>query len=97
MGNYTLVTTSEMGENNLPKEPGRINGGFFQKTQENQHPSVVIAVDDIRDAMKRVAESGGPVIGGRRRENPTKFLAWDCTLQSWIRKATGYPCCSRCP
>jgi predicted enzyme related to lactoylglutathione lyase len=66
MGNYTLVTTTEMGENKFPKEPGRINGGFFQKTKDDQHPSVVIAVDDIREAMKKVAEAGGTVLGGMR-------------------------------
>jgi len=64
MGNYTLVATSETGEDRLPKEPGRINGGFYQKTKENQVPSVVISVDDIREAMKKVTEAGGTVLGG---------------------------------
>ena len=33
MGNYVVVTTTELGANQLPKEPGRINGGFFTKTK----------------------------------------------------------------
>jgi len=66
MGNYTLVTTTEMGPNNFPKEPGRINGGFFKKTKDGQYPSVVISVDDIHEAMKKVTEAGGTLLGGMR-------------------------------
>ncbi|MHB1921076.1 MAG: VOC family protein [Chitinophagaceae bacterium] len=64
MGNYTLVTTTEMGANHLPKEAGRINGGFFKKTKEVQYPSVVIAVDDIHQSMEKVKDSGGIILRG---------------------------------
>jgi predicted enzyme related to lactoylglutathione lyase len=64
MGDYVVVTTSETGEDGFPNKPGRINGGFFIKTKENQYPSVVIAVDEIRTAMKQVEEAGGKVLGG---------------------------------
>ena len=64
MGNYVLATTTET-DNSGPKTPGRINGGFFPKHPDwpAQHPSVVIAVDDIRDAVKKVAAAGGNVLG----------------------------------
>ena len=64
MGNYVVVTTQEMDENNMPKKPGMINGGLFPKSKDNQYPTVVIAVEDIRAAMKKVEEAGGKVIGG---------------------------------
>ncbi len=64
MGNYIIVTTTEAGEGGRPKNPGAINGGIFEKSKDNQHPSVVIAVDDIREAMTKVEESGGKIIGG---------------------------------
>lgn len=66
MGNYIIVTTSELGEDKFPKQKGTINGGFYQKTKEviDQHPSVVIAVDDIHKSMKKVKEAGGKVLGG---------------------------------
>ena len=70
MGNYVVVQTTETAENNFPKEPGRINGGFFARTKEDQLPSVVIAVDDIRDAMKKVAAAGGKVLGGQKPGEP---------------------------
>jgi len=64
MGNYVVVMTSETGADGFPSKPGRINGGFFPKSKDNQYPSVVIAVDDIREAMKKVEDAGGKVIGG---------------------------------
>ncbi len=68
MGNYVVVSTTETDEQNRPKMPGAINGGFFQKSDDNQHPSVVIAVDDIRQAMKDVKAAGGNVIGGYKKD-----------------------------
>ena len=70
MGNYVVVKTTETGENNFPREPGRINGGFFDRTKDNQAPSVVISVDDIRAAMKRVTAAGGKVLGGQKPGEP---------------------------
>jgi uncharacterized protein len=64
MGNYVLATTTESDDGG-PKEPGTINGGFFPKRPDwpAQNPSVVIAVDDIQAAMKKVAGAGGKVLG----------------------------------
>ena len=64
MGNYVLVTTTETDENG-PKKPGAINGGFFPKRPDwpAQHPSLVVAVDDIAAAMRQVREAGGQVLG----------------------------------
>lgn len=64
MGNYVIVKTTETEENGFPKKPGIINGGFFEKSADNQYPSVVIAVDDIHEAMKSVEAAGGKVLGG---------------------------------
>jgi predicted enzyme related to lactoylglutathione lyase len=66
MGEYVVVTTSEVGEDHFPKQRGTINGGFYQKTKDmgEQHPSVVISVEDIRESMKKVKEAGGKILGG---------------------------------
>ena len=69
MGDYVVVDTTERDPNtHFPKEPGRINGGFFQKTDDKpaQCPSVVIAVDDIREHVKKVEQAGGKVLGEPR-------------------------------
>lgn len=64
MGHYVVATTTETGESG-PKRPGAINGGFYPRKADwpAQYPSVVIAVQDIRDAMKKVADAGGKVLG----------------------------------
>jgi predicted enzyme related to lactoylglutathione lyase len=64
MGNYVLATTTDSDEKG-PKKPGAINGGFFQKTDDKpaQYPSVVIAVDDIKEHIREVEKSGGKVLG----------------------------------
>lgn len=64
MGGYTTVQTADTDENGMVKEPGRINGGLFIKTERDQLPTVVLAVDDIQEAMKKVADNGGEIIGG---------------------------------
>lgn len=65
MGEYVLVTTTEVDDKMMPKKPGEINGGFFQKTDDKpaQYPSVVIQVDDIKESMKKVEKAGGKVLG----------------------------------
>lgn len=70
MGGYTVVTTTETGANNRPITPGAINGGFFKKTKTTQYPSVVIAVDDIHEAMEAVKDAGGTVLGGMKSGEP---------------------------
>jgi predicted enzyme related to lactoylglutathione lyase len=67
MGNYVLATTTDSDENGRPKGPGAINGGFYQKTSDTdkpaQYPSVVIAVEDVKEQMKKVENAGGKVLG----------------------------------
>ena len=65
MGNYVMAVTTETGEDMRPTNPGAINGGFYgrQDDMPAQHPSVVIAVDDIAASMTTVAAAGGQVIG----------------------------------
>ena len=65
MGDYVTAATAETDKNGMVKRPGAINGGFFLKKPDwpAQFPSVVIAVEDIKQAMKNVTESGGRVLG----------------------------------
>lgn len=67
MGEYVVVQTteSENGEMGRPKNPGAINGGFYTKPADpiGQYPSIVIAVNDIVESMKKVADAGGKIHG----------------------------------
>ena len=64
MGEYVLVTTTETDQNG-PTKPGAINGGFYKKSDDipAPYPSVVIAVDDIKESAKKVTDAGGKVLG----------------------------------
>jgi predicted enzyme related to lactoylglutathione lyase len=65
MGNYVLATTTESGADGRPKTPGAINGGFYEKPKDpvGQHPSVVIAVADVHEAIRKITAAGGTVFG----------------------------------
>ena len=64
MGDYVLVQTTASDDGG-PLKPGAINGGFFPRKSDwpDQHPSVVISVEDLGTAMKKVPAAGGKVLG----------------------------------
>ena len=64
MGHYVLATTTATDAQG-PTTPGAINGGFFPHKPDwpAQYPSIVIAVDNLTDAIGRVTEAGGRVLG----------------------------------
>lgn len=71
MGNYVTAHTGPSDEKTArPTEPGYINGGFYAKTDSpgSQAPSVVIAVDDIKQAVEDVKKNGGKILGGMTPE-----------------------------
>ena len=65
MGNYVTVSTTETDGNGRPVTPGAINGGFYPRTPDMppQYPSIVIAVDNIHDSIKKIKDAGGNVLG----------------------------------
>lgn len=62
MGGYVTAATTETDANRMIRKPGAINGGFYPKDDNAPCPSVVVAVDDIREGMKRVVAAGGKVL-----------------------------------
>ena len=70
MGNYVLASTTDIDtRSGMPKSPGAINGGFFERMKD-MGTTVVISVDDIKEAMKRVTDSGGKIIGAHKPGEP---------------------------
>ncbi len=64
MGNYITATTTETDENRMVKRPGTINGGFYPKSSgAPTEPSVVIAVQNIEESMKKIEDAGGKLLG----------------------------------
>lgn len=66
MGNYLLAGTTEVDENNMPTQPGAINGGFFEYQDKEGFtiPHLVISVDNLEESIKKVEDAGGKVLGG---------------------------------
>jgi uncharacterized protein len=93
MGNYVVAHTADTDANNMVKNPGQINGGFFKKSPDNAGPSIVIAVQDIESAMKAVADAGGklPTLAVKSRfsktTNHSTSQALACTQDSLTQKA----------
>lgn len=62
---YTTVITVPVGEDQLPKEPGAINGGMMTRSADVSSPVITINVASIDDALKKVEASGGSVVTPR--------------------------------
>jgi predicted enzyme related to lactoylglutathione lyase len=63
-GNYILATSTETDAK--PGMPaGAINGGFYPVKQDwpQQYPSVVIGVENIKEAIVSIEQNGGKVLG----------------------------------
>jgi uncharacterized protein len=65
MGNYVTVATAPADEKGRPTTPGAINGGLYpvKPGDPAQYPSIVIAVDDIKESSEKVNKSGGKILG----------------------------------
>jgi predicted enzyme related to lactoylglutathione lyase len=59
---YVLAHTAAVDENQMPKEPGAINGGLFQRPKEAPNPVLYVAVSSIDEALKKIQAAGGKVV-----------------------------------
>jgi predicted enzyme related to lactoylglutathione lyase len=64
---YTsLVTTPVDEQNQMPREPGAINGGLFRRSADAPStPVVTIDVDSVDNALKQIEAAGGRVVQPR--------------------------------
>lgn len=64
MGDYITAATTYSDENMMIKTLGNINGGFYPKSSKAPlKPSVVIAVEDIKEKIKQITANGGTILG----------------------------------
>jgi predicted enzyme related to lactoylglutathione lyase len=67
MGNYVVAKTAEPDSRggHPGSAVGVIGGGFYKRNKDwpAQHPSIVIAVQDLRASMAKVKAAGGEVLG----------------------------------
>jgi|SRR3972149_8404613 len=70
---YQLAMTVETDENDIPKEPGAINGALYKKDSPDEHQEITIEVSSIDDYLKKIEKSGGSIITNK---TPVKDLGF---------------------
>jgi hypothetical protein len=63
--NYVLASSVEVDEQQMPKEPGAINGGLFQRPKDAPHPTIYVGVESVDDTIRKVEAAGGRVVTPR--------------------------------
>jgi predicted enzyme related to lactoylglutathione lyase len=63
---YTIVRTVDVDEQQMPKEPGAINGGMMKRSSDTPAPVITINVDSVDDALKKVEAGGGSIVRPRQ-------------------------------
>lgn len=59
---YALAITTEVGDDQAPKEPGSINGGIMKRSDEIKSPVITIDVESIDEHAKKIEDAGGKII-----------------------------------
>ena len=72
---YTIVSTGPSGEAG-PTEPGYIGGGMAHRGESLAAPTVVVEVDDIDDALKKIDGLGGSTVLARTPVGEMGFSAY---------------------
>ena len=75
---YTIVMTGPTDQETGPSEPGFINGGMFERSDDfpGKGPNVVIDVPSIDDSLKKVSEAGGTVVKEKMPVGDMGFAAY---------------------
>ena len=60
--NYVMAESIPVDQNQMPKEPGAINGGLFERPKEAPHPCIYVGVASVDQALKKVEAAGGKVV-----------------------------------
>lgn len=60
--NYVMAESAPVDETQMPKEPGAINGGLFQRPKEAPSPTIYVDVPSVDAAIERVEAAGGKVV-----------------------------------
>jgi uncharacterized protein len=63
--NYVMALTVDVDEKQMPKEPGAINGGLFERPKEAPSPTIYVGVDSVDATIKKVQTAGGKVVTAR--------------------------------
>jgi predicted enzyme related to lactoylglutathione lyase len=60
--NYVMASTVDVDDKQMPKEPGAINGGLFQRPKDAPNPTIYVGVGSIDATIDKVTRAGGRVV-----------------------------------
>ena len=75
---YTIVMTGPSDPEEGPTEPGFINGGMFERSEQfpGKGPNVVIDVPNVDEALRKVEAAGGKAAGEKMPVGDMGFAAY---------------------
>ncbi len=75
---YTIVMTGPTDQETGPTEPGFINGGMFERSEQfpGKAPNIVIDVPSIDDALRQVEAAGGKTVTERMAVGDMGFTGY---------------------
>ena len=78
MGNYTIVTTGPTDQESGPTEPGFINGGMYERSDDfaGKGPGIVIDVPGVDEALKNAEAAGGTIVQERQAVGEMGFTGY---------------------
>lgn len=62
MDEYTIAITGPTDEQQMPAEPGFINGAIMKKEDDAPTPVLVVGVDDLNASLEKIKSHGGTVV-----------------------------------
>lgn len=74
---YTMAVCGPTTDQGMPSEPGFINGGMFRREEGPlRGPVIVVDVESIDPALKRIEELGGATVIARMPVGEMGFVAY---------------------
>ncbi len=73
---YTILQTSQIGKDMMPKERGKINGGMMKRSSQFKNPIITISVASVDAALKKIAKNGGKVVAPKMPVGDMGFTAY---------------------
>ncbi len=68
-GEYEMAMTSETADDHKPAERGRIDGALFVRDDSCAGPMITVNVENIDEAVQRIAAAGGEIVIAPRDAN----------------------------
>lgn len=75
---YTMVMTGPSDPETGPTEPGFINGGMFERSEQfpAKAPNIVIDVSSVDEALSNVAAAGGKAVTEKMAVGEMGFVGY---------------------